>query len=191
MRDRNKKSIITLLLVVFAMFALAGGVFAFSTGQLEFAGTVRVDASLNVGFIEHGTNFISITSLDPPAARRPRFDISADGTRVTITNVEFRIPGENVSAGFMVENTGTVPALIESRPNVRVYLDGVPVESPNFLVIQSDFAVNANYFILEPQGRKKLNFYTLFKVPEGTRERVINENIAFVIYIDYEWARGH
>ena len=107
---RSRKHALAIL-IVFVLLLGAGGVYAFSTGQLAFEGRAHVDTSLDVR-IEGGSqishdNAINFTWNSVPGGGLP----NATATQsVAFTNSGYS------HVRFYVVNHGRVPALLEFEP---------------------------------------------------------------------------
>ena len=183
MRQQKRKSILTMALACFMVLILAGSAFAFSTGTLRFTGTVRVDSQLRVEIISGST---IMQNFDSPAIE---IDISDCGSYADFWFYDgqyFFEPGQSVGITFILENKGTVPAIV--TPQVQVI--GAPYV-PDYLGIVAQVGSNetAQRF-LPVDGTTDITISITFNRPvypsPEYHNRYVYSERTFRIYLNYD-----
>ena len=107
MKLRNKR-LVTALVAAFAVVFMAGSAFAFvSNGALVFTGTANIDAHLQLTITE-----ANVTDGDWTVDAR----VDDHTDRAVNFSADFFAPNQRAAWAFVVENTGTMPALITDAP---------------------------------------------------------------------------
>ena len=111
---RNKK-LLNMLVAAFVVVVMAGSAFAFvSQGPLAFTGTATVDASLELAIMSGQIHHHGYPHMRPGGASfvGGYHDTWTGPARAVSFITDFDAPGQSVSFNFVVENRGTIPAVI-------------------------------------------------------------------------------